>query len=425
MNGTSISCPNSTFSYPGASDVSQCICPVDSVWVSRTNCTCNPGFYQVGNASAFGGFQCTLCQTGSYCVNGQQIPCGAGTYQTGIGVSVCTLCAAGTYINGTGSTQCTVCPAASACPSAGVSSPVPCSIGLYQTGSGTTSCDACGVGSYQTAIGTTVCSLCSAASFSTGLGMISMKNCSGCGTGTYQTGVGTTVCSLCQTGTYNPDTACNSSSSCRICPIGYYCQVDGLASPTPCAAGSYLETTGATSASECQSCQPGTYSLSTGLTSPCPVCQANNFCLTTTEKSQCPQHTTSGNGSFSLLQCHCIAGRICVYAKRIHVVVTLNISRADFLADVGSVRTNFLQALHDAAGISVGQHAVEITINDVVPAAPTGRRLLGDTPKYIDIYATVSGVVHLKRLKHHLTRRIPEVHVAHTMQHEHKVHVMP
>jgi len=172
-------------------------------------------------------------------------------------------------------------------------------------------------------------------------------------------------------------------------------------------------------------CQPGTYSLSTALTSPCPVCQADHFCLTTTEKSQCPAHTISGNGSFSLLQCHCVKGRICIYAKRIHVVVTLNISLSDFQADVGSAQTNFLQALHDAAGIQEEHHPIQIAINNVAPAAPTGRRLLEDTSGYIDVYATVSGVVHLKHLKHHLTRHIPEIHVAHTMQHEHRVHVVP
>ena len=620
----SFTCPNNTFSYPGAGDVSQCICPKNAEWVSGTNCTCASGFYTISNASSFGGFQCEYCRAGSYCVKGQQAPCGAGTYQTGIGGSECTLCAAGTFINGTGSTECTICPAGSACKNASVA-PVPCSAGQYQSASGTTSCDACGAGayqtgtgniqcqvcpagsaclipnlspvpcpigkyqsgsgatgcvacgagsyangtgtiqctvcpsgsaclnasmlpipcppgqyqsatgntscvacgaglyqtgtgttqcigcpsgsacsvanvlpvpcpigqyqsgegftscdacgagsyanstgttqceicpsgsaclnsslppvicsvgqfqsasgttscvdcgagSYQTTTGTTVCSLCSAGLFSTGSGMTSVTTCGECTTGTYQTGLGATICSLCQKGTYNPDTASNASSACVVCPPGYYCQENSLSSPTPCAAGTYLETTGATSKSNCLMCQPGTYSLSTALTYPCPVCQADHFCLTTTEKSQCPAHTISGNGSFSLLQCHCVKGRICIYAKRIHVVVTLNISLSDFQADVGSAQTNFLQALHDAAGIQEEHHPIEIAINNIAPAAPTGRRLLEDTSGYIDVYATVSGVVHLKHLKHHLARHIPEIHVAHTMQHEHRVHVVP
>ena len=70
------------------------------------------------------------------------------------------------------------------------------------------------------------------------------------------------------------------------------------------------------------------------------------------------------------------------------MVVTLNISRADFQAGVASVRTNFLQALHDAAGIQGGQHAVEITLDNVVQAGPPGRRLLRDTAEYIHVYAT-------------------------------------
>ena len=83
-----------------------------------------------------------------------------------------------------------------------------------------------------------------------------------------------------------------------------------------------------------------------------------------------------------------MAGRTCVYAKRIQVVFTFNVSLSDFQADVASVRTKFLQSLHDAAGIQVGQHAVEITLDNAVQAGPPGRRLLQDTAEYIHVYAT-------------------------------------
>ena len=192
-----------------------------------------------------------------------------------------------------------------------------------------------------------------------------------------------------------------------------------------CVAGYYMDTTGGTSPGDCKTCPPGSYSPSTGLTSPCPVCPGNHFCPTTTEQSQCPSLSTSGNGSTSPLECRCVAGHTCVYARRIRLVVTLNVSLSDFQADVASVRTTFVQALHDAAGIQEERHAVDITINDVAPSAPTGRRLLGDATEYIDVYATVSGAAHLKHLKHHLAARVPEAHVAHTMRHEHRVRVLP
>ena len=275
--------------------------------------------------------------------------------------------------------------------------------------------------------------------------MTSVTTCGGCTTGTYQTGLGATKCSICQKGTYNSQTASQTSSACVVCPLGYYCKDDGLSSPTACAAGHYLPTTGGTSASDCQGCPQGTYldttsgtspsdcqtcalgtySLSTGLSSPCPVCQAGYFCPTTTEQSPCPAHTTSENGSFSLLRCHCVSGRICVYAKRIHMVVTLNVSMSDFQADVASVQTNFLQALHDASGIQEEHHPIESTINNIMLAGPSRRRLLEDTDEIIDVYATVSGVGQLKNLKHHLTARIAEVHVAHTLKYDHSVHVLP
>jgi hypothetical protein len=225
-------------------------------------------------------------------------------------------------------------------------------------------------------------------------------------------------------GTYNPNTGSNDTSACTICPPGNYCNGNGLSSPTPCAAGSFLETAGATSSSDCQACELGTYSAP-GLAISCPVCPADHFCPTTAEKSRCPAHTTSGNGSYSLLHCHCVASRICVYAKRIQVVVTLNVSLSDFQADVASVQTNFLQALHDAAGIQEEHIPIQITINNVVIAGPKGRRLLEHTNEYIHVYATVSGVAHLKNLKHHLNTRIADVHVAHTLKYEHRVRVLP
>jgi len=111
-----------------------------------------------------------------------------------------------------------------------------------------------------------------------------------------------------------------------------------------------------------------------------------------------------------------------MYAKKISLVVTLNVSVSDFQGDIGGVQTNFTQALLAAAGVQT-YHPVQVTINNVA-AIQSGRRLLSDEEE-INVFATVTGVVRLRQLRHHLSTRLQGTHITHTQQHEHRVHVVP
>jgi hypothetical protein len=111
-----------------------------------------------------------------------------------------------------------------------------------------------------------------------------------------------------------------------------------------------------------------------------------------------------------------------MYAKKISLVVTLNVTVSDFQGDIGGVQTNFTEAILAAAGVQTS-HPVVVTINNVA-AIPSGRRLLEDEDGGIKVYATVTGVVRLRQLRHHLSTRLQGTHISHTVQHEHMVHVV-
>ena len=115
---------------------------------------------------------------------------------------------------------------------------------------------------------------------------------------------------------------------------------------------------------------------------------------------------------------------MCVYGKRIHVVVTLNVSYLDFEADNDGVRTKFTEALRSAAGTN--RVNVTVTINKVTMSVGNRRLLSFDSKPMdtIDIHATVVGVVHLRHLKQHMTTHLAKYHVSHTVEHEHEVHVL-
>ena len=96
LSDTAIPCPNHLFSYAGASSVDDCISPVHSLWGSSNAWTCENGYQYVLDAGALGGFQCTPCVAGSFCVDGVPTLCAAATYSPTAGASVCLACPAGT-----------------------------------------------------------------------------------------------------------------------------------------------------------------------------------------------------------------------------------------------------------------------------------------------------------------------------------------
>jgi hypothetical protein len=116
---------------------------------------------------------------------------------------------------------------------------------------------------------------------------------------------------------------------------------------------------------------------------------------------------------------------VCIYAKRLHVLVTLNASASDFSGDVGGIKTAFIAALIAAAGgVGEGSHSVDVTINQVTPLTVSGRRLLNMEEDLVDVHATVSGAVSLRHLPQQLAARAPSLHVRHIVKHEHVAHTV-
>ena len=97
-------CPNNTYSYSGASTVSQCGCPVNAAWIQDWNCTCNPGYYTVPNSAVLGGWQCNPCPIGSYCYLGAITTCPVNTTSPALPEQLCVchwICVLSDYSNPT------------------------------------------------------------------------------------------------------------------------------------------------------------------------------------------------------------------------------------------------------------------------------------------------------------------------------------
>ena len=145
-----------------------------------------------------------------------------------------------------------------------------------------------------------------------------------------------------------------------------------------CAPGTFQPTAGA---SVCQTCDSGTYDAATfGRTSACAPCPADRYCLSPTQQASCPANTRATPGASSQLGCRCAAGFSCSYTKRISATVRLNATAANFNADVGGIRTAFINAVAAAAGVPASQ----ITIGSVSDRTGS-RRLLS----YVDDMAVV------------------------------------
>jgi hypothetical protein len=146
----------------------------------------------------------------------------------------------------------------------------------------------------------------------------------------------------------------------------------------------------------------------------CPACEANSYCSNPTTIRSCPTHTSSLQGSSSLLNCRCEQGYKCAYSKKITAVVTLNTTVSSFTDDVGGVRTSFLNAVATAAGVATSQ----VSISGVVPKKGGGRRLLSEADHdHIDVHTDIEGAERLHQLEKHLN----EIHVQHRWEERHSV----
>lgn len=258
----SVTCPNATFSYTGASSPSQCMCPTDAV-VRSGACVCMDGTYKVMNpASLLSGWQCDACPAGSNCLNGVQSSCPAGYF--------CSPQSIGPVI----------CPVGAYCLQS-VSQPTLCPAGTYNAFTGATTeaegCIPCGNGYYSTAQGSTQCSGCQLHSNTTVLNAQAQSQCV-CDAG-YAMIAG--VCTQCGFAVYS---AQGASGACTSCP-----------------AHSNTTARGSTAASQCI-CGVGYKVNATG---GCDTCPADSYCPGEGLSTACPTNLYSLAGSVDVSQCRC------------------------------------------------------------------------------------------------------------------------
>jgi sugar lactone lactonase YvrE len=266
----SLTCPNSLYSLPGASTVSQCVCPANSAHLPGLNCTCNNGTTKVLNAAApLGGWQCNACPESKYCQLGITVACPAGYY-----------CPVSTIYP-------IVCPKGSYC-LASSSSPTACPAGTYAPNTGITSlagCLPCGYGYYSTASGSSVCATCPLNTNSTVMDASAVSQCV-CNPGYFMT---SNMCIKCDRGTYS---ARGAVGSCTFCPANSNTtalgsSVYGQCLCTPGYAGEIISA----SSLDCKQCVVNAY---------CPGAQVNYTVV-------CPNSTFSYAGSSTSAQCVCPA----------------------------------------------------------------------------------------------------------------------
>ena len=147
-----------------------------------------------------------------------------------------------------------------------------------------------------------------------------------------------------------------------LCPAGFYCP-QGCTQPIPCPPGTLRNTSGGRSALDC---------------APCPE---NNYCPSPFIQIPCPNNTFSNIGSSSRAQCYCVEGFHCIYVRQLVVVISLNVTLADFENDTNSVRTDFITGLAAAAsvpvsdvvlmGVNIGKRRLLSVNATVFKSAPT------------------------------------------------------
>ena len=327
----SVTCPNATFSYTGASSPSQCMCPTDAV-VRSGACVCMDGTYKVMNpASLLSGWQCDACPAGSNCLNGVQSSCPAGYFCSpqSIGPVICpvgayclqsvsqpTLCPAGTYNAFTGATT-----EAEGC--------IPCGNGYYSTAQGSTQCSGCQLHSNTTVLNAQaqsqcvcdagyvmIAGVCTQCGFAVYSAQGASGACTSCPAHSNTTARGSTVASQCICGV---GYKVNATGGCDTCPADSYCPGEGLS--TACPTNLY-SLAGSVDVSQCRCpvsshfassgcvCDNG-YSRKTNAAAPlagweCTTCAAGSLCINGTV-APCAVGYSCANGAASV----CPVNRYC------------------------------------------------------------------------------------------------------------------
>ena len=283
---------------------------------SLAACTCNAGYYNLGNASTPP--NCTLCPQNTFCLGGNSplvtgncqaysaapvgsttsaaCYCNIGYYGSGL----CVLCPAGFYtLVSTNAASCLACSPgffSASQPAVGASACQQCSAGYYSPLPNSTACTPCGLGTWSASIGaplSSTCTLCGTGTYQSISGLNTSTGCLGCIKGTFGTGTGlvaVTQCTNCDPGTFQNQIAQNAISSCQNCSRGTYSATPALSSSTGCLlcpAASFSTGTGMIAQTQCQGCAAGTFTSALGLNSSsfCVACFAGSFSNKSTQIS--------------------------------------------------------------------------------------------------------------------------------------------
>ena len=103
--------------------------------------------------------------------------------------------------------------------------------------------------------------------------------------------------------------------------------------------------------------------------------------------------------------------------------MTLNASSVEaFNNDVNGIKTNFLNSLSRATGVSVDKISItQVVVHGSTPSIGGGRRLLSSSGHsgLIDVFTKVDDARYIKDLRHHIHR---DLFVKHVWLEAHKVH---
>ena len=190
--------------------------------------------------------------------------------------------------------------------------------------------------------------------------------------------ISTTTATACAIGYYYNITL----TKCMICPVGFFCPM-GSMWPIPCPQGTYIDVgEGATSRDNCNQCVLGTYSAYEAQVVPCSPCPIDNVCVNPSMMVQCPQYTTSPQGSTSMIKCVCLAGYECSYKKQLVIRISVNTTQTS-ISELQN-NTALIEALRSsvAKASNVDPSRVIFKGFRLVPrltTSITGRRLLAST----------------------------------------------
>ena len=310
-------CPNTTSSFEGKTDSSDCVCMEGYGGVFTedppTCIACDAGKYK----DAIGWAACGDCPDRTSSVQGSisqtNCVCAVG-FTTASGGVDCIACDAGTFKDAIGSAACQLClTGATSLPGSDEVADCKCAAGFTGDG-GEIQCTSCLAGTYKEGVGTGACQGCGDSMY-LGVGCKQCPWLTWCASGTCadQTECSCIAgytgeyisCSKCAEGTYKNTTG----SVCTPCPL-HSTSVAGSTTKASCICDDGwipIPTWSIVEASTafCTNCNVGTYEKDDA----CVTCPANMYCIDGMGYG-CPTHSTSLTGSGKKEDCICDTGRI-------------------------------------------------------------------------------------------------------------------